>query len=77
MESVFGRFWRHENTTINFSPADPNQPRLGGSVTVNVLGFDHRTFTPFKKTYHGVYAEDFLTYGSYKTGAPSTDEELL
>ena len=74
MESMFGRFWRQENATIKFDPADPNQPRLGGSCTVSVMGFDHRTFTPFRKTYYGIYAEDFLTYGEYKNGAPQSEE---
>lgn len=77
MESVFGRFWRHENATIKFTPADESQPRLGGSVSVKVMGFDHRTFMPFSKTYHGIYSEDFMTYGQYKSGAPQSDEELL
>ena len=74
---MFGRFWRQEQCTIKFQPADESQPRLGGSVQVSVMGFDHTTFMPFRKTYHGIYAEDFVTYGEYKSGVPENDEELL
>jgi hypothetical protein len=56
---------------------DPQEPRLGGSVTASVKGFDVRTFTPYKKTYHGVYGEDFLTYGTFAEGAPESEEALL
>jgi len=77
MESIFQRNWRHENATIKFTPADANQPRLGGSVAVRVMGFDYCTFMPFSKTYHGIYSEDMMTYGEYKSGVPQTDEDLL
>jgi hypothetical protein len=56
---------------------DPSEPRLGGSVTASVKGFDVRTFTPYTKTYHGVYGEDFLTFGEFAEGAPESDEALL
>lgn len=74
MESMFGRFWRHESTKLSLTPADPEQPRLGGSVVAKVRGFDVRTFTPFFKTYHGVYSEDYLAYGEFREGAPESDE---
>jgi hypothetical protein len=74
---LFGRFWKYENTTVNLLPVDPQQPRLGGSVTASVKGFDVRTFTPYIRTYHGVYGEDFLTFGEFKLGAPDNEEALL
>jgi hypothetical protein len=74
---LFGRYWKYENTTVNFEPVDPQEPRLGGSVTANVKGFDVRTFTPYVRTYHGVYGEDFLTFGQFADGAPESEEALL
>ncbi len=63
LESVAKRFWKYENTTITFYPLDTNEPRLGGKVQAKVIGLDVRTFMPYQKTYHGVYGEDFVTYG--------------
>ena len=62
-ESQFGRFWRFEDTTVTFFPLSADEPRLGGKVQASVKGFDVRTFTPYTKTYFGVYGEDFVTYG--------------
>lgn len=56
---------------------DPSEPRLGGRVIANVKGIDVATFMPFSKTYHGVYGEDFLTYGEYAEGSPDNEEHLL
>ena len=77
MESYAGRFWRFENTSLNLEPVDPSQPRLGGRVTASVKGFDVTTFAPFTKTYHGVYGEDFITYGEWAEGSPDNEEQLL
>lgn len=74
---MFGRFWRFENTSVNFQPVDPAEPRLGGRVAVSVQGFDVRTFAPYTKTYHGVYGEDFLTYGQFQDADPASEEVLL
>lgn len=63
MESTAKRFWRYENTTITFYPLDDQQPRLGGKVEAKVMGLDVCTFTPYMKTYYGVYGEDFVSYG--------------
>jgi len=62
-ESAFGRFWRYEINSITLVPVNPQEPRLGGKVTAKVRGFDFRTFTPYTKSYFGVYGEDFLTFG--------------
>jgi len=59
------------------SPVDNEQPRLGGKVTANVKGFDVRTFTPYARTYYGVYGEDFLTFGQFKQGSPLDSDEAL
>ena len=75
-ESLLGRFWKYENTTVNFAPVDPSEPRLGGSVVANVKGFDVRTFTPYTRVYHGVYGEDFLTFGEFSS-APENEAALL
>ena len=65
MESSFGRFWRVEDTTVTFYPVNTDEPRLGGKVAASVKGFDVSTFTPYTKTYYGVYGEDFVTYGQF------------
>ena len=77
MESIFGRFWRYQDTRISLDPLDENQPRLGGRVTASQRSFDIRTFTLQSKTYHGVYGEDFLTYGEFAPGANADDEATL
>ena len=79
MESKLGRFWRYESATINLIPVDAENPRLGGKVSATQLVFDVRTMTPSRKTYFGVYGEDFLTFGEYKKDAkyPIDDEETL
>ena len=77
-ESTFGRFWRCEVNNLTLIPINPEEPRLGGKVTAHVKGFDVCTFTPYTKTYYGVYGEDFLTFGEFANGAnPFADEELL
>ena len=50
---------------MTFYPVNPDEPRLGGKVAANVKGFDVRTFSPYTKTYYGVYGEDFVTYGQF------------
>ena len=40
MESMFGRFWKYERSTINLIPVDESQPRLGGKVQVKNFVFD-------------------------------------
>jgi len=79
METYAGRYWRYENAFISLFPVDENQPRLGGKVRVKVLAIDWRTFTPSWKTLHGVYSDDFITFGEFKkeAGDPFHDEELL
>ena len=79
METYAGRFWRYENAFISLFPVDVNQPRLGGKVRVKVLAMDFRTFTPSWKTLHGVYSDDFITFGEFKkeAGDPFHDEALL
>ena len=74
MESFFQRFWKCENTTITLQPLNESDPRQGGRVTARVMGLDVRTFLPYSKTYHGVYGEDFITFGEVKA-AESADEE--
>ena len=80
MESeVVKRFWKAENTTLTFYPVDEEQPRLGGKVKASVMGINFQTLTPFMRTYHGVYGEDFITYGTIvSNGAdPLNDDETL
>jgi hypothetical protein len=67
MESALKRFWKYENTTITFYPLNDQEPRLGGKVKAAVIGFNWQTCTPYKKTYYGVYGEDFVTYGEFKS----------
>lgn len=74
-ESVGHRFWKYENTTITFYPVDQLEPRLGGKVKASVVGLDVRTFTPYSKTYHGVYGEDFVSFGSFKSSANPIDSD--
>ena len=76
-ESAFGRFWRYEINSITLVPVNPQEPRLGGKVTAKVRGFDFRTFTPYTKSYFGVYGEDFLTFGQYAEGNPLENEDRL
>lgn len=79
MESVAQRFWKVDNTTITFYPIDESEPRLGGKVKASVMGLDVRTFTPYSKTYYGVYGEDFVSYGQFKSSVNpiDSDETLL
>jgi len=67
MESVAKRFWKIENTTITFYPVNSDEPRLGGKVQAKVMRLDVCTLTPYSKTYHGVYGEDFVSYGQFKS----------
>ena len=77
MESMFGRFWRYQDTSINLEPLDENQPRLGGRVTANMRTFDVRTLTLGSKQLHGVYGEDFLAFGQFAEGQDAEDEATL
>ena len=78
MASVFRRFLRVESARMTLHPLDPNNPRQGGKVSVSSLVFDVRTFTFKFKTYYGIYGDDFLQYGEFKSGVdPLEDEELL
>lgn len=74
MESLMKRFWKCENTQITLQPINPESPREGGRVVARVMGLDVRTFMPYTKTYHGVYGEDFITFGEIQ-GAEHADEE--
>ena len=75
MESLFKRFWKCENTTINLEPLDPENPREGGRVVAKVIGLDVRTFTPYTKTYNGVYGEDFVTFGEVAAQGEGADAD--
>ena len=77
MESLFGRFWKYSDTRVTLDPLDGNQPRLGGRVSAKQTSFDFRTFTMQIKNYHGVYGEDFLTYGEFQKGVDPQDEATL
>ena len=78
MESAFGRFWKVEDTTVTFYPVNADEPRLGGKVAASVKGFDVSTFSPYTKTYYGVYGEDFVTYGQFQGNQnPIDNDELL
>ena len=78
MESALGRFWKVEDTTVTFYPVNADEPRLGGKVAASVKGFDVSTFSPYTKTYYGVYGEDFVTYGQFKGNQnPIDNDELL
>ena len=65
MESKMGRFWRYENATVSLFPVDEEQPRLGGKVRAKLLTVDWRTFTFRYKTLHGIYSDDFITFGEF------------
>ena len=79
MESMFGRFWKYERSTINLLPVDESQPRLGGKVQVKNYVFDLQTLTFAIQNQYGVYSDDFVTYGTFDkdAGNPLEDEELL
>ena len=79
MDTPVGRFWRYENAFISLIPVDPTQPRLGGKVQVKSLTMDWRTFTPTFKTLHGVYSDDFITFGEFRkeAGNPLENEGEL
>ena len=79
MESMLGRFWKYERSTINLIPVDESQPRLGGKVQVKNFVFDLQTLTFAMQNQYGVYSEDFVTYGTFdkEAGNPLDDEELL
>jgi hypothetical protein len=40
------------------------------------MGVDFRTLTPVKKTLHGVYSDDFITFAELKDAAQIDDESL-
>ena len=73
------RFWKAENTSLTFYPIDEEQPRLGGKVKASVMGLNFQTLTPIMQTYHGVYGEDFITYGKLVSDVanPLDDDETL
>ena len=77
MESLFGRFWKYSDTRINLIPLDENEPRMGGRVEAKEIAFDIRTLTLSNKTYHGVYGEDFLTFGEFHNDVDPEHEETL
>ena len=78
MESMFGRFWKYSDTRINLIPVDEEQPRLGGRVQATERSFDIRTFTLNSTNYHGVYGEDFITFGQFSADVdPEDDAQLL
>lgn len=72
MESAAKRFWKYESTTITFYPLNADEPRLGGKVKASVAGFNVQTFMPYTKTYYGVFGEDFVTYGQFRSQDSST-----
>ena len=77
MESTFGRFWKYQDTRINLLPVDESQPRLGGRVQATQTTFDIQTFTLSNTHYHGVYGEDFLTFGKFDDSADVDNEATL
>lgn len=78
LESVFGRFWLYQNSTINLLPLDESNPRMGGKVHVRGYAFDFRTFTPSTINQYGVYSDDFITFGTFNSDAnPLDNEEVL
>ena len=77
MESMFGRFWKYSDTSINLMPLNEGEPRLGGRVLATERCFDFRTFTLASKNYHGVYGEDFLTYAEFSPEADPDNEATL
>ena len=44
-------------------------------MKASVVGLDVRTFTPYTKTYHGVYGEDFVSFGQFKSSANPIDSD--
>ena len=74
---MFGRFWKYSDTRINLQPINEEEPRLGGRVQATQTSFDVRTFTLQNKTYHGVYGEDFLTFGQFAEEADPENEATL
>ena len=78
-ESLVGKFWKWENSTMTLIPLDEAEPRLGGKVQVKSWGMDFRTFTPSMQTQYGIYNDEFVTYGTFTTeaGNPLDDEEVL
>ena len=79
MESLFQKFWRYENATINLIPIDEANPRQGGKVQVKSFVFDFRTLTPAFQTHYGVYNDEFVTYGTFtsEAGNPLENESVL
>ena len=79
MESMVGRYWRYENSRINLTPVDENEPRLGGKVQVRNIVVDFRTLTLGVNTQYGVYSDDFVTFGTFakEAGNVLDDEETL
>ena len=77
MESIFGRFWMYQDTRINLTPVDENEPRLGGRVHATQRTFDVQTFTLSNTHYHGVYGEDFLTFGKFDESADVENDATL
>lgn len=78
-ESIFGRFWRYESSTINLIPLNDQLPRQGGMVHVKGFVMDFRTFTPSFTNQYGIYSDDFVTFGTFSkdAGSPLDNEELL
>ena len=77
MESMLGRFWLFADTRINLIPLDESEPRLGGRVLATQTTVDFSTLTLQNKHYHGVYGEDFLTYGEFAEDQNPEDEATL
>jgi hypothetical protein len=77
MESMFQRFWKCENTSIKLIPIDESDPRQGGRVEARISGLDVRTLMPYSKLMHGVYGEDFITFGQFAASESHENEETL
>ena len=77
MESMFGRFWLYADTRINLIPVNENEPRLGGRVQATQTSIDFSTLTLQNRHFHGVYGEDFLTYGEFAEDQNPDDEATL
>ena len=77
MESSFGRFWKYQDTRINLIPVDESQPRLGGRVQATQKTFNVQTLTFSNKHYHGVYGEDFISFGQFTADVDVDNEETL
>ena len=50
---------------------------MGGRVQATETCFDIRTFTLSNKSYHGVYGEDFLTFGEFHSDVDPENEATL